>query len=100
MSFLISYPLVSQPIFSLAQKEAAFSDEEMYRMFNMGKVFFVICSAKDAKDVMDVCEECGQEAAIAGKGESSKKTKVEVVLDGKKLSVQDISLLPFLLDEP
>ncbi len=42
-------------IFELLQKEGAILDREMYRTFNMGVGFCVICDLKDAEKVLSIC---------------------------------------------
>lgn len=82
--FRINNPLKPQPIFDLMQKESGFSDEEMYKTFNMGMGFFVICESKDADDILDIAKD----AEIAGEVRKSNKTITVLEKNKKKISFE------------
>jgi phosphoribosylformylglycinamidine cyclo-ligase len=69
--FVIDNPIKPLPIFDLIQKEAKFSDEEMYRKFNMGMGFFIIAEKEDADDVLELVE-----GKIVGEVKKAAKTRV------------------------
>jgi phosphoribosylformylglycinamidine cyclo-ligase len=50
--FVIDDPIKPAPIFDLIQKESKFSDEEMYRKFNMSQGFFIISDSEAADDIL------------------------------------------------
>jgi len=81
---VINNPLKPQPIFYLMQKESGFSEEKMYRTFNMGMGFFIICEEKDTKDILKICKEHNQEADIVGEVRKGKKQTVlkEIIYEG------------------
>jgi len=70
LEFRINYPLEPQPIFKLMQKESGFSDEQMYKTFNMGMGFFAICKKEDANDILQIAKD----ADIVGETRKSNKT--------------------------
>ncbi len=75
VEFRINKPLKPQPIFELMQKEAGFSDERMYKTFNMGMGFFVICNKEDADDILGIVKD----ADVVG--EARKNNRIITVLE-------------------
>src|SRR3989338_6919094 len=59
VEFRINTPLKPQAVFSLMQKESGFSDEQMYKTFNMGMGFFVICNKEDVDDILQIAKDGG-----------------------------------------
>ena len=83
--FNINDPIEPQPIFNLVQKEAKFTDEEMYRKFNMGMGFFVIAKKEDAESVLSTALKFKEEAKVVGEVKPSSKTRTVLEKDAKKI---------------
>lgn len=83
--FVINDPIEPQPIFDLVQKEAGFSDEQMYKKFNMGMGFFVIAKKKDADSVVSIAEKYKETAKVVGEVKPSSKTRTVLEKNGKKI---------------
>lgn len=81
VEFRINKPLKPQPIFELMQKESKFSDEQMYKTFNMGMGFFVICDKNNADDILDIAKD----AAIVGEVRKSSKTITILEKNNRKI---------------
>ncbi len=81
VEFRIDRPLKPQPIFDLMQVESGFSDEQMYRTFNMGMGFFVVCGKENADDILSIVKD----AAVVG--EVSKSNKTVTVLEKNKKKI-------------
>ena len=81
VEFRINHPLKPQPIFDLMQKESKFSDEQMYKTFNMGMGFFVVCNKENAYDILDIAKE----ASIVGKVGKSNQTRTVLEKNKKKI---------------
>ncbi len=79
--FRINHPLKPQPIFDLMQKESGFSDEEMYKAFNMGMGFFVICGKDDSEDILGI----SKDASIVGEVRKSNKTMTVLEKNNRKV---------------
>jgi len=79
VEYHIEKPLTPPPIFSLIQKEAGYTDEEMYTKFNMGMGFFIIAEKEDAEDVAQVAS-----GAIVGSVEKGSSVRT-ILHKGKKL---------------
>ena len=85
VEFRITGPLKPQPIFELLQKESGFSDEEMYRKFNMGQGFFLVCRPEDASGVINIAQKFGDDAKVVGEVRKSDVTKVVLEKNGKEI---------------
>ncbi len=72
--FEINNPITPQPIFNLVQKEAKFTDEEMYKKFNMGMGFFLIVDKDDADRALSIAEKFKEQAQIVGEVKKGKDT--------------------------
>jgi len=81
VEFRINAPLKSQPIFDLMQKESGFSDEQMYKTFNMGMGFFVVCEKENADDILDIAKDSDVV------GEVRKSSKTITVLEKNKRKI-------------
>jgi len=81
VEFRIDNPSKPQPIFDLMQKESGFNDEQMYRTFNMGMGFFVICREKDADGILQIAKD----ACIVGEVRKSNRTITVLERNGKKI---------------
>ena len=81
IEFRIGNPIKPQPIFDLMQKESKFSDEEMYKTFNMGMGFFVVCEKENADDILQIAKD----AQIVGDVLKSNKTVAVLEKNGKKI---------------
>ena len=79
--FIIDNPMKSQPIFGLIQKESGFSDEKMYKTFNMGMGFFVLANKENAEDILQI----SKGAEIVGEAKKSEKTRTVLLKDNKKI---------------
>lgn len=74
VQFEINNPIKPHPIFELTKKESKFTDEEMYRKFNMGMGFFIIADKNDADKVLSIAEKFKDEPKVIGevkKGEGT-----------------------------
>lgn len=80
VEFRINNPIKPQQIFNLMQKESKFSDEQMYKTFNMGMGFFIIVKKQDAEEILERVN--GQ---IVGEVKKSDKTKTVLEKEGKKI---------------
>ena len=81
VEFKISKPLKPQPIFGLMQKESGFTDEQMYKTFNMGVGFFVICNSQDAEGILQIA----RDADIVGEVRKSYSTRTILEKNNKKI---------------
>ncbi|MBI2656847.1 phosphoribosylformylglycinamidine cyclo-ligase [Candidatus Woesearchaeota archaeon] len=81
VEFRIDKPLKPQPIFELMQRESRFSDEQMYKTFNMGMGFFAVCSKEDADDILDIAKD----ADVVGEVRKSRKTITVLEKNNKKI---------------
>ena len=63
------------------QHESGFSDEQMYKTFNMGMGFFVVCDKENADDVLQIAKD----AEIAGEVRKSSKTRTVLEKNSKKI---------------
>jgi len=81
--FFIDDPIESQPIFSLMQKESGFTDEEMYKKFNMGMGFFLIVDKNDADKAITIAEKFKEKAKVIG--EVKKGTGTILIKNNKKI---------------
>jgi phosphoribosylformylglycinamidine cyclo-ligase len=63
------------------QNESKFTDEQMYKTFNMGMGFFVIANKEDAEDILQIAKE----ANIVGEVRKSSKTITVLEKNGKKV---------------
>ncbi|HLC61919.1 MAG TPA: AIR synthase related protein [Candidatus Nanoarchaeia archaeon] len=81
VEFRINSPIKPRAIFDLMQKESKFSDEEMYKTFNMGMGFFVVCDKWNADDILQVAKD-GQ---IVGEVRKSNKTIAVLEKKDKKI---------------
>ena len=79
--FRIDKPLKPQPIFYLMQKESGFTDEHMYKTFNMGMGFFAICNKEDVDDILDIAKD----GDIVGEVRKSNKTVTVLEKNNKKI---------------
>src|SRR3989338_1284661 len=81
VEFRIFNPIKPQPIFELMQHESGFTDEQMYKTFNMGMGFFVVCNKEDADDVLQIAKD----AQIVGEVRKSNKTRTVLEKNNKKI---------------
>lgn len=81
VEFRINKPLKPQPIFDLMQKESRFSDEQMYKTFNMGMGFFVICKKENTDNILQIAKN----AAVVGEVRKSNKTVTVLQKNNKKI---------------
>jgi phosphoribosylformylglycinamidine cyclo-ligase len=64
--YVIESPLAPHPIFSLIQKRGNVDMAEMFRVFNMGTGFCVICAPADASRVEQIARDHQRRAAVIG----------------------------------
>ena len=81
VEFRINNPIKPQPIFELMQKESKFSDEEMYKTFNMGMGFFIACEKENADDILQIAKD----ADVVGDVRKSNKTVTVLEKNNKKI---------------
>jgi len=77
--FTITSLLDPPPIFSLIQEKGKISDEEMFRVFNMGIGFCVIVHPDDVVSVKNVCNQFGILSAQIGHVTPSSEKMVHVI---------------------
>jgi phosphoribosylformylglycinamidine cyclo-ligase len=65
--FLLDNMPLPQPIFRRIQTEGKISDKEMYRTFNMGVGFCIVCTKADAHAVISICSGHKIKSKIIGK---------------------------------
>ncbi|MBI2651946.1 hypothetical protein HYX00_00650 [Candidatus Woesearchaeota archaeon] len=63
------------------QKESGFSDEQMYKTFNMGMGFFVICDKENADDILNI----SKDADVVGEVRKSNATRTVLEKNNKKV---------------
>ncbi|MBC7327336.1 phosphoribosylformylglycinamidine cyclo-ligase [bacterium] len=68
------------PIFKLIQKEGEISDEEMFRVFNMGVGFCVIVDKDDVDKTMEIIKEAGVNSFILGNVSIARDGESKVIL--------------------
>lgn len=68
------------PIFSLIQKEGNISNEEMFRVFNMGIGFSLIVSEGDVGRVQEICQRANLKSFILGRTKVAKDGEKKVIL--------------------
>ncbi|MBW2980658.1 hypothetical protein KY360_04535 [Candidatus Woesearchaeota archaeon] len=83
--FIINDPIEPQPIFDLVQKEAKFTDEQMYKKFNMGMGFFVIAKPDDVDSILSIAEKHKESARVVGGVAKAGKTRTILEKQGKKI---------------
>ncbi len=66
IGYVIEHPLPPQPIFSLIQSCGNVDIAEMYRVFNMGIGFCVVCRPGDAPRVEQIARDHHRRAAVIG----------------------------------
>ena len=80
---LVNNPIKPQPIFELVQKETEFTDEQMYKKFNMGMGFFLIVDKNNADKALSIAEKFKEQAQIVG--EVKKGNETVLIKDNKKV---------------
>jgi phosphoribosylformylglycinamidine cyclo-ligase len=83
VGFVVNNLPEPQPIFSLIQSLGNISDEEMFRVFNMGVGFCVITSEGDADKVLDICRKHDTSAQVIG--HTTRESAKEVHIESKGL---------------
>jgi phosphoribosylformylglycinamidine cyclo-ligase len=63
-------------IFKEIQRIGKVSDREMYKTFNMGIGFCVICTPESRQDTLSILEDCGSEPTVIGEVTAEKGIKV------------------------
>jgi len=81
--FNIDNPIKPQPIFDLAKKESGFTDEQMYKKFNMGQGFFLMVDKDDADQTLSIAEKFKETAQVVG--EVKKGAGTILVKDNKNI---------------
>jgi phosphoribosylformylglycinamidine cyclo-ligase len=82
-----------QPIFRLIQEVGEISDEEMFRVYNMGIGFCVISSTSEVEKVFDISKRFNVECHRMGYCTGDRKRKV--IIESKKLIGKDDKFLKF-----
>ncbi|PON19036.1 phosphoribosylformylglycinamidine cyclo-ligase [Candidatus Entotheonella serta] len=70
------------PIFSLMQQLGPVSDEEMFRVFNMGIGFCMVVPAPDAERVISIVSEYGKQAYVIGHAVADPEKHIHIVPKG------------------
>ena len=83
--FVISDPMLPQPIFSLMQDASGFTHKQMYQKFNMGMGFFIVCDKDDADAVLSICEKQAHEAKVVGSVKKAKTVSTVLEKNNKKI---------------
>lgn len=73
------------PIFSLIQKEGGISDEEMFRVFNMGVGFCVIIKEDDVDKLQEICRKTNLKSFILGKTKIARDGESKVKIRPNRL---------------
>ncbi|MDP7179854.1 MAG: AIR synthase-related protein [Candidatus Woesearchaeota archaeon] len=81
--FLIDNPIPPQQIFNLVQEESNFTDEQMYKKFNMGMGFFIIANPEDSEEILKIAKQDSPQ--IVGEVRKSNKLKTTLVKDNKNI---------------
>lgn len=68
------------PIFSLIQREGNITDEEMFRVFNMGVGFCLIVSEEDVNSVQELCRRMSVKSFLLGKVRIAREGESKVIL--------------------
>ncbi|MFH2028188.1 MAG: AIR synthase-related protein [Nanoarchaeota archaeon] len=84
--FMIDDIIKPHPIFDLVQKETKFTDEQMYKKFNMGQGFFLIVDKNDADKALSIADKFKEDAKIIG--EVRKGNETILVKDDKKIKFE------------
>jgi phosphoribosylformylglycinamidine cyclo-ligase len=83
--FIINDPIEPQPIFDLVQKEAKFTDKQMYQKFNMGMGFFVIARPEDAESIMSIAKKYKEKPRVVGEVGKASSARTVLFKKGKKI---------------
>ena len=83
--FIIENPMKPQPIFRLMQDESKFSDEEMYKRFNMGMGFFIIADKDDADEILKIAKEYDTNSKVIGYVNKSSSTQTILIKGENKI---------------
>ncbi len=86
VEFRINDPIKPQPIFKLMQEDSKFSDEQMYKRFNMGMGFFIIAKKEDSNSILKIAKK--YKPKIVGEVRKSNKTRT-VLIKGKEKIIYD-----------
>lgn len=70
------------PIFTLMQRLGPVSDEEMFRVFNMGVGFCIVVPAQDADRVVSIVGEHGKQAYAIGHAVADPEKRIHIVPKG------------------
>ena len=68
LGFQISSPLKPQPVFGWLQELGGVDEEEMFRTFNMGMGFMVVCPQKEVSTVLDIIKDAKVVGSIVEEG--------------------------------
>ncbi len=71
------------PVFDVIQREGGVSDEEMWRVFNMGVGFCIVVAAADVDRALEAVRSVGGDATVAG----------EVVTGPKRIELPTVGLV-------
>jgi len=80
------------PIFQLIQEKGNVSDEEMFRVFNMGIGFCIMVAPSDVQQVLDICENHKTKAYVLGR--VTEKTPDEIHIIPKELVGKGKEFIP------
>lgn len=78
IGYVIDRTFPVKPIFSAVRKLGSISWEEMYRTYNMGVGFAVVCGQEDVEDVLGICDKHSLEARVIGSAVNDPDRRIEV----------------------
>ncbi|MGR3309844.1 MAG: phosphoribosylformylglycinamidine cyclo-ligase [Candidatus Brocadiales bacterium] len=81
--YVIDYLPEPQPIFSLLQHTGKISDEEMFKVYNMGIGFCIVVPESDAETIMSIAKKYNVEGHKIGY--AVKDTERKVIIEPRKL---------------
>ncbi len=87
VGYIIDYFPEPQPIFSIIQSYGNISDEEMFRVYNMGIGFCIIVPEEDADGVLNIAKKHGIQSYIIG--HTTEDPERNVIIKPKSLIGKD-----------
>lgn len=87
VGYIIDYFPEPQPIFSVIQSYGNISDEEMFRVYNMGIGFCVIAPEKDVDGVLKIAKKHGIQSYVIG--HTTEAPEKNVIIEPKNLVGKD-----------
>lgn len=79
VSYMIDFLPPCPPIFSLIQEKGNITDEEMFRVFNMGIGFCVVADPSAADQVISIAQDHGTKAYVLGRVVEKPAGQIEII---------------------